>query len=170
MRYVHFFVSLCLLLYGIPAFAAERVVLKYRIFRESLSVSELSMFAQTGKLSSSLSSNLASSGQNPQQVRKYLTEPVKVNLLILDKILNSPVGNAVLDQLSQVIHTPSTKADRQALRSALVLSASKDEKITLIEIIQNYPASEVEVDGDRLALAHRQLQILQGNLPDFLKF
>ncbi|GAA6615977.1 alpha/beta hydrolase [Scytonema sp. NUACC26] len=170
LRMQLFFVSFCLLLQGIPAFAAESVILKYRIFRESLSVKELSTFAQTGKLSSSLSSNLASSGQNPQEVRKYLTEPVKVNLLILDKILNSQVGNAALDQLSQVIHTPSGKADRQALRSALILSANKDEKITLIEIIQNYPTSEVEVDGDRLALAHRQLQILQGNLPDFLKF
>ncbi|MFL9454258.1 MULTISPECIES: alpha/beta hydrolase [Nostocales] len=100
-----------------------------------------------------LSSTLASSGQDPQKVRKYLTEPVKVNLLILDKILNSRVGNAVLDQISQVIYTPSSKANRQALRSALILSASNDKKITLIEIIQNYPTSEVEVDGDKLGTA-----------------
>ncbi len=123
-----FVVSFCLLLHGIPTFAAESVILKYRIFRESVSVAELSTFAQTGKLSGSLSSNLASAGQDPQQVRKYLTEPVKVNLLILDNILNSRVGNAVLDQLSQVIHTASGKADRQALRSALILSASKGKQ------------------------------------------
>ncbi|MEI2579791.1 alpha/beta hydrolase [Scytonema sp. PRP1] len=35
------------------------MVLKYRIFRESLSVEELSTFAETGKLSRSLQINLA---------------------------------------------------------------------------------------------------------------
>lgn len=81
--------------------------------------------------------------------------------MILDKVLNSTVGNAILDQLSQVIHTPSKKANRQALRSALLLSASKDEQMTLIEVIQNYPTSQVEVDGERLESAYRQLHRLQ---------
>ncbi len=130
-------------------------------FFESLSVEELSTFAQTGKLSSSLEANFASARQDPKLIRKYLSEPVKVNLVILDKVLNSTVGNAILDQLSQVIHTPSKKANRQALRSALLLSASKDEQMTLIEVIQNYPTSQVEVDGERLESAYRQLHRLQ---------
>lgn len=51
--------SICLLFLSTPAFAAERVVLKYGIFRESLSVEELSTFAQTGELSGLLKVNLA---------------------------------------------------------------------------------------------------------------
>lgn len=162
--------SICLLLSCVPVKAAEQVVLKYRIFRESLSVEELSTFAETGKLSSSLEANLALARQDPKVIRKYLSEPVKVNPVILDKVLNSPVGNAILDQLSQVIHTPSQKANRQALRSALVLSANVDKQMTLIEIMQNYPTSEVEVDGERLESAYRQLRRLQGNLQDLLGF
>ncbi|GAB1542761.1 hypothetical protein NUACC21_54350 [Scytonema sp. NUACC21] len=165
-----FTVIACLLLNGFHAIAAEKVILKYRVFRESLSVADLSSFAETGKPSSALSSHLASAGQDPQRVRKYLTEPVKVNLVILDKVLNSQIGNSVLDQLSQVIHTPSGKADRQALRSALILCANQDEKITLLEVIQNYPTSEVEVDGARLETAYRQLLLLQGNLQNLLNF
>ncbi|WP_322743925.1 alpha/beta hydrolase [Nostoc edaphicum] len=46
--------STYLLLLSTPAFAAERVVLNYGVFRESLSVEELSTFAQTGELSRSL--------------------------------------------------------------------------------------------------------------------
>ncbi|MGI8500674.1 MAG: alpha/beta hydrolase, partial [Hassallia sp.] len=144
--------------------------LTYRIFRETISVQELSTFAETGKLSTSLRINLALARQNPQLIRQYLTEPVKVNPLILDKVLNSRIGNVILDQISQVIHTRSRKADKQALRAALVISANKDRQITLIEAIENYPTTEIEVEGDRLETAYRQLRRLQGNLQDILGF
>ncbi|MBW4554423.1 MAG: alpha/beta hydrolase [Trichormus sp. ATA11-4-KO1] len=163
-------VSTFLLLLGNPALAAERVVLKYGIFRETISVEELATFAATGELSRSLRVNFALARQDPQAIRQYLITPVRVDLVILDKVLNSPVGNVILDELSQVIYTPSRAADRQALRSALILSASKDGQVTLLEIIQNYPTPDVEVDGDRLENAYRQLRRLQTGLQDLLKF
>ncbi|PIG93530.1 alpha/beta hydrolase [Gloeocapsopsis sp. IPPAS B-1203] len=155
-------------IFEIPvANAAERVVLRYRIFRQSVSVAELSRFAETGELSRSLRSNLARAGQDPATVRRYLTEPVTVNPIFLDRLLNSPVGNALLDEISQVIYTPSRRADRQALRAALVLSA-RDGQVSLIEVLQNYPTREVQVDGDRLEVAYRQLRRLSGNIQDIL--
>ncbi|MEH1943552.1 MAG: alpha/beta hydrolase [Nostoc sp.] len=168
--------SICFLLLSTPAFAAERVVLKYGIFRESLSVGELSTFAQTGELSRSLRVNFALARQDPKAIRQYLTQPVKVNLVFLDRVLNSRIGNIILDRVSQVIFTPSQKADRQALRAALVLSASQDAQVSLIEIIKNYPSNEVEVDGvvyrrrHRLEGAYRQLRRLQTSLQNLLNF
>lgn len=88
---------ICLLFLSTPAFAAERVVLKYGVFRESLSVEELSSFSQTGKLSGSLKVNLALARQDPKAIRQYLTKPVKVNPVFLDKVLNSQIGNIILD-------------------------------------------------------------------------
>lgn len=148
--------------------AAEQVVLKYRIFREAISVKELSTFAETGELSTSLRINLALARQDPKAIRQYLTQPVRVKVVFLDRVLNSPVGNVILDQISQVIHTPSRQADRQALRSALILSASRDGQISLIETIQNYPTQQVEVEGDRLESAYRQLRRLEDRLEDLL--
>jgi hypothetical protein len=150
------------------ALAAERVVLKYRVFRQSLSVKELTNFAETGELSRPLRVNFAMARQDPKQVRQYLTEPVKVDPVLLDRVLNSQVGNLVLDEISQVIHTPSRQADRQALRAALILSASRDRQITLIETLQNYPTSTVEVDGERLESAYLQLRRLGGPLEKIL--
>ena len=157
------------------AFAAENVVVKYRIFRESLSVKELTNFAQTGELSTSLRVNFALAKQQPKVIRGYLTETVTVNPVLLDRILNSPVGNIVLDRIGEAIHTPSRTADRQALRAALILSASSEvsnsgdkNNVSLIEIIQNYPASEVEVEGEVLERAYRQLRQLGGNVQDLL--
>ena len=158
-----------ILLFNTSAIAADQVVLKYRIFRESISVEELSTFAETGELSKSLRINLALARQDPIAVRRYLTEPVKVNVVLLDRLLNSPVGNLILNEVTEVVHTPSGKADRQALRSALVISASRDSNISLIEIIQNYPTQVVQVEGDRLESAYRQLRRLEGRLQDLLR-
>jgi hypothetical protein len=149
--------------------AAKTVVVEYKIFNESIAVDELSTFARTGKLSNSLRINLALARKEPQVIRQYLTTPVQVSPIFLDRVLNSPVGDIILDELSQVIHTPSRKADRQALRSALVLSAAGDEQVSLIEIIQNYPTPDVKVDGEHLENAYRQLRKLQTGLENFLR-
>jgi len=133
-----------ILLSSNSAIAAEQVVLKYRSFRESISVEELSNFAETGELSTSLRLNLALARQDPRQIRQYLTQPV-VNVILLDRVLNSRIGNFVLDEVSQTVHTPSRQVDRQALRSALVLSASGDSNITLIDNSE-LPDQEVEVE------------------------
>lgn len=158
-----------ILLLDTNAIATEQVVLKYGIFSESLAVKDLTTFAQTGELSSSLRINFALARLNPKLIRQVLTEPVNVDLILLDRVLNSPIGNLLLDEISQTIHTPSRRADRQALRSALILSASRDRQVTLLEVIENYPTSEVEVEGERLVPAYRLLRRLAGTLEDFLK-
>lgn len=157
-----------ILLSSNSAIAAEQVVLNYRSFSESISVEELSNFAETGELSTSLRLNLALARQDPKEIRQYLTQQVLVNVLLLDHVMNSPIGNFVLDEVSQALHTPSRRANRLALRSALVLSASGDGNITLIETIQNYPTAVVEVEGDRLESAYRQLRRIGVILQDLL--
>ena len=159
--------SVCILLSLGNAQAAERVVLKYRVFRQSLSVEDLTTFAETGELSSSLRVQFALARQNPQLLRQFLTTPVKVNPVLLDRVLNNPAGNLLLDEISQTIHTRSRRADRQALRSALILSANRDRSLSLIEVLQNYPTADVEIEGDRLEYTYRLLLRLQGFIQDW---
>ena len=147
------------------AIAAEQVLLKYSFLRETVSVAELTALAERGEISSSLRTHLNLAGQDPAEVRKALSRTVKVNPLLVDRLLNSGAGNLVLDEVSTVIHTPSGRGDRQAMRGALILAAADDGQVSLIEVIQKYPTQEVQVEGDRLANAYRQLQRLSGQLP-----
>ncbi|BAS54527.1 hypothetical protein NIES2135_02180 [Leptolyngbya boryana NIES-2135] len=144
------------LLLSKSAIAAERVIFRYKILQESVSVPELATFAETGQASPDLQTYFRLSGQKPETVRQTLTRPIKVNPIVLDRVLNSPVGNTVLDQLGKAIQTPKGGAERQALRGALAVSAS-DGRLTVLEILQNYPTQEVVVDGDRIEEAYRQL-------------
>jgi Alpha/beta hydrolase of unknown function (DUF1400) len=144
------------------AIAAEQVVVKYKILRESISVAELTTFVETGEASSGLQSYLKASQQNPEDVRRLLGRETNVNVVTLDRALNNPVGNFVLDQISLAVHPPANAASRQAIRSALVLSASQDNKVSLIEVIQKYPTAEVELEGERIAQAYRQIDAIGG--------
>ncbi|MCU0550677.1 MAG: alpha/beta hydrolase [Leptolyngbya sp. Prado105] len=144
------------LITSMDAVAADRVVFKYKILRESVSVAELTTFAETGQASTDLQTYFRLSGQKPETVRQTLTKPMRVNPVLLDRVLNSPLGNTVLDPLGQAIQTPKGGAERQALRGAMAVSAS-DGQLTILEILQNYPTQEVIVDGDRIEGAYRRL-------------
>jgi hypothetical protein len=159
-----FGIGIAALSVSLDAIAAERVVLKYKFLRESVSVPELTTFAETGQASTNLQSYFRLSGQKPETVRQTLTKPIKVNPVLLDRVLNSPVGNTLLDQMGQAIQTPKGGAERQALRAALTLSASGDGTLSILEILQKYPTQEVVVDGDRVQVAYRQLNDLADRL------
>ena len=154
------------LLFSNPVNAAESVVLKYKFLRETVSVPELSTFAQTGELSSSLRAYLKLAGKEPDDLRKALTQEIPVQGVLLSRILNNPLGEAMLDRVSEVVHTPSDRASRESLRSALVMSALDDDQITLIETLENYPTREVHLEGDRLVEIVQDIAQVAGSLPN----
>ena len=146
--------------------AADSVVLKYRFLRETVSVAELTTFAETGELSRSLRAYLRMAGKEPAELRRTLTQEVQVNPTRLYRVLNTAPGEFLLDQASQVIHTPSNRANRQSLRAALVGSALPNGKITLIETLQKYPTPEVHVEGDRLVEVVQRISQVTERLPN----
>ena len=177
-----FFASTSVFGTSFPADAAQSVVFKYLVLQETLSVTELTTFAETGELSHGLQFYLGSRENNTEKgaaelkLRDTLTQEVKVDGVLLYRALNNPAGELLLDKVSQIIHTPSNRANVPSLRSALVDSALEDNQITLLEVLQNYPTSEVVVEGDRLVEAvdefnkiSQTIEKLQGvidNLPD----
>lgn len=160
--------AIALCLPHLEAIAAEQVILKYNVFERSIPVEDLTTFAETGKLSRDLKAYMRASKQDPEEVRKTLTDKVDVNVVTLDRVLNSVVGDVALDQLSQHIYTSSRRADKQAMRAALVLSASEDNNISIIEIAQNYPTQDVYIDGDRLLETYAQISLLRGSVDSIL--
>lgn len=156
--FLGFFISLGVMgVPGVPVIAAETVVLKYSIFQLSVPISTLETLAATGEMSSQLNTLFKLGKVSPNSVREALTGSISVSATTLDTGLSSPPGQLVLDQVSQVIHTPSRTEDRKALKSALILAASDDNKITLLETLQKYPTQEVHVDGKRLVDAYKTL-------------
>ena len=145
-------------LLSLPSAAAENVLLRYRGFGRTVPVAELAELAETGEPPRRLAALLRTAGQDPADLRRILTAEAGATPIALDRTLNSLTGEWVLDQLGTAIYPPSGQASRQALRSALVASAQDDNRVTLLEVLENYPGNQVVVNGNRLEEAYRQFQ------------
>lgn len=130
--------------------AAEEVMLRYRGLNRTVAVVDLANLATTGEAPTRLSDLLDQVSLSPATLQSVLAHNVTTDVVVLDKALNSLPGEWLLDQLGQAIRPVSGEASRQALRSALVLSASDDGALTLLEILQAYPAETVVLEVEQI--------------------
>ncbi len=156
---------LSFLCFSPPTLAAEQVILKYSIFQESISIQELGELSRTGKVSPELRTYLNLANKEPEELRQWLNQPFPVSSVTLSKVLNSFAGVYILNQVGDVIHTPSQRASKQALRGAIISSAVDDNEVQLIEVLENYPTPEVHVEGDRLVALYENVQDFRAKLP-----
>lgn len=150
------------------AIAADEVVLTYGIVQRSVAVEELSALAQEGEVSRSLKSYFEQADVTADDVREVLTDEVAINGVMLERNLNNVLGDALLDRVSEVIYPEPRSSGRGAMRAALVLSAVDDDRISLIEVLENYPTSVVYVDGNRLETVYNDITAFQAIAEDVL--
>ncbi|MBL1210550.1 alpha/beta hydrolase [Geminocystis sp. GBBB08] len=148
-----------------PAIASDTIVLKYSMLRQSIPVADLSIFCETGETSSALSYFLRLANQKPENVKNTLCRKIPVNGVMLSKMLNSPFGEFILDGFSEVITTPTEKASRESLRGAVVTSALENNDVSIMEVAENYPTTEVHLNGDRLMEIYKKIEGILGSIP-----
>ena len=154
---------------GEMAIAADKVVFTYGLFGSTVPVEEFEELAETGRASGSLRKLLNLTGEDPARVQDVLTYEVDADVVLVDGVLNTDVGEFFLSELGRVLETHRHVAAVQALRSALVLSASTDDSISLLEFIQQYPTDQLYVNGAELAREAREVHAVLGELNGFLE-
>ena len=132
---------------GNCAIAAEKIKFKYGIMSQSVSLEELETFAETGEVSPALDFLLDYTNQNPKLIRLLLVEEIPLDIVTASNLLNSPLGEYVLDRVGRVVNSGASRGNREALRGALITSTNEDRKISLLEVWRNYPTKEVVVEG-----------------------
>jgi hypothetical protein len=150
-------VSASILFTSTSAHAADTVILKFGNFQQAVSVKELSQFVQTGKTTPPIQAYLQAAKQDPATARKALNAGIKADPAFLNSLLSSWAGPILVDQVGEVVHPPAKQLDKQALHSALAGSIRQSNEVTLLGAIRNYPASSVEIDGDRLIPVYQRL-------------
>ena len=137
---------------------SQKVVFAIGLLQESLDMDDLTNFAATGKVPKGWNTYFKLLKLDPEDFRGLLTTEAKMEMKFLDGILNNLIGEYILFQVGQVIHTSKSTANIQALRSALILSAAGDNKISMLEILQNYPSQKVVLEGMKLVRAAKNLK------------
>jgi hypothetical protein len=140
-------IATVIIILPVPAIAAETINFSRGIASQSVSLEELMTFAKTGESSPALDFLLKFTGHNPEVIRLLLVQEIPISAATASYLLNSPLGDYILDRASAVVNTGASKGNREALRGALIESAEGDGKVSLLEVWDNYPTKEVVVDG-----------------------
>ena len=129
------------------AFAGENLVFVSGAFRRSIAVADLDHLAKTGQATGLIADVLAISRQNPKEVAKLLNQSVSLPITLISRLLNTRIGEAVLQRLAKVIYPLKASQDGVvALRSAVILGlANGNGSINAISFLQAYPVPEIEV-------------------------
>ncbi len=129
------------------AIAGENLVFVSGAFRRSIAVADLDHLAKTGQATGLIADVLAISRQNPKEVAKLLNQSVSLPITLISRLLNTRIGEAVLQRLAKVIYPLKASQDGVvALRSAVILGlANGNGSINAISFLQAYPVPEIEV-------------------------
>ncbi|MFB8788452.1 MAG: alpha/beta hydrolase, partial [Potamolinea sp.] len=129
--------------------AAQIIMLRRGSSSESIDLADLKIYAETGKVSPSLEKAARLlTPQQRNQIQTVLKAKYKINVLAVDKLLNTEVGNTLASSLASA--TPiQDKVGVQFVREGLILGANKPEGLSLIGFIEAYPSKTLDIDVDQ---------------------
>jgi len=126
--------------------AAETLTVRYGLFERSIPVSDLRHYAQTHKASPTLQSFLNNLSANDQaRVQMALQTKLALDLVALDKLLDTPIGQTTLARLATTV-ARRDQAGIPALRSALLIGSTSSEGLSILSFLAAYPSQRLVID------------------------
>ncbi len=145
---VGFSISLCA---SRPTLAAERLVVSYGALQRSVPITAVRTFIQQGEVTPETRAYATLlNSQELANLRTALQGGVKLGVVPVDNFLNSASGNALLQKVGEIIRIGPNLTGEKAISAALILSAGREDGINLVNFLENFPNSEVYVDGLKL--------------------
>lgn len=133
------------------ATAADKIKLIYGPFSCSLSVESLKTYAETGKITSEFKPYTKFlSEENLIQLRHWLQKDFDRNVVGIHEYTHSPNGKELLQEIGTVVTTHSKRNGFYALRSALIQAATKSDDWTVIDVIQQFPTENMQINTKEL--------------------
>ncbi len=128
------------------SFAADKIVVRYGLFEQSLPVADIRKYAETKKVSSDLQSFLGYLNNKQQEkLQEALQVKKSLDIVALNKLVDSQLGKLFLYGASKAI-ARRDQAGIPALRSALLIGASSPEGLSIISFLEAYPSDRLVVD------------------------
>jgi len=134
-----------------PSLAAENVVVRYGLFEQAIPVADIRNYSETQKVSANLQTILGRlSAEEKQKFQDALQVKMSLDIVALDKLVNTSTGKQILSFISQAI-ARRDKANIQALRSAIILGAKSPEGLGLLTFLEAYPSEELVIDVSKIS-------------------
>jgi hypothetical protein len=126
--------------------AAEKLTVRYGPLERSVLVSDLRQYAQTQKASPDLHSFLSYlSAKDQAAVQAALQTKLDLNLVTLDKLLDTQLGQTVLARVATAV-VRRDQAGVPALRAAVLLGSTSSDGLSILSFLSAYPSQRLVVD------------------------
>lgn len=127
--------------------AAERIYVSYSFLERSISIESLEIYAREGRYTDNLATyGRFFSAEQLEQARSVLLQPVDLDALTIAQFLYTPIGERLLQRVSQVVRPKSGISGFHALRASLILAASEKDGLTALNVLKAYPTQGIQVD------------------------
>ncbi|NJK66893.1 MAG: alpha/beta hydrolase [Microcoleus sp. CSU_2_2] len=151
------------------ALGAEKIVLTFGPIRQAINISDLEDFAKNGTTTPTLRQIIQFSKMDAGTLRGLIGLEIGLKPANLARIVYSTPGEKITDEIGQAIRTQRRTESGKALRAAVILAASDDGKVSMLEILKKYPLPEVYVEVASISAAVAKVQGLAGNLQSLLQ-
>lgn len=98
-----------------------------------------------------------------------MTLEVGANASNLAKVLYSNLGQNVTKGIAEVVKTRHNYESDKALRSAIILAAADDNRISVLEVLEKYPTEEMHIDVGKINEIVDKVRGTIGNLEELLR-
>jgi lysophospholipase L1-like esterase len=135
----------------LPSLAAEKVTVRYGLFEQSIPVADIRNYGEKQKASSDLQSFLDYlSAKEKEKFQDALQVKMSLDIVALDKLLNTGMGKQILSFASQAI-ARRDQASIPALRSAIIIGAKSPEGLGLVSFLEAYPSNQLVIDVSKIS-------------------
>ncbi|WP_315858123.1 alpha/beta hydrolase [Cyanobium sp. Morenito 9A2] len=127
--------------------AAEQVVFVSGAFRRSIPVADLELLAKTGQAEGLLADVLRLGRQKPQDVAKLLNQRISLPLVLTSRLLNTRIGEAVLNRVSAIVYPLNAKGVAvPALRAATIIGLKDNsDSLSAVAFLRAYPNDDLAI-------------------------
>ncbi|WP_448563257.1 alpha/beta hydrolase [Trichothermofontia sp.] len=125
--------------------AIDQVRLQFRDRETTVSISELRGFVRGNAAPQQLLDFFQATGQQADAVRNLLGKQITLGTRA-ERFLETSTGQFVILQLDRLIAGSDRRTQLESLRTALRETITNDNRLSILELLENYPESTVTVD------------------------
>ena len=165
------FLGSCVALLGPApeAKALEEVRLSYNGFQFStLSVQELADFSATGEASDDIQVLLDVINVDQASAIALLNNKTIVDNALLEEAAYTFMGESFLQLIGTAIKLPDTQEQSWTYLREAIIASAVDNQVSMIELLQEFPAESVIIDTERAGQVIDQVQKDLSTLQEFL--
>ncbi|MDS3861931.1 alpha/beta hydrolase [Thermosynechococcaceae cyanobacterium BACA0444] len=138
------------------SFAAERFSIPFSGVRFNLTIKDLEVYAQSGKLQGELASYAQrATPAQMAELRQILQARINVPAFAVSQFLYSNLGETVLKSVGEDLRTGANQNGFYGLRSAFILAAKDPEGLSILNILRLVPGCCINVNSERVLAQFR---------------